>query len=160
MRSGQQGFTYVILLISVAILGVGLAAKGIEWDRSTQRAREAELLFVGNEFRRAIALYYYRSPGPAQEYPASLEDLLEDRRYPGTQRYLRRIYRDPLTGRPEWGLVTAGGRIVGVHSLSAGRPIKSGNFAEADRDFASKTSYTEWRFTFSPPVSGSPPARK
>ena len=156
MGSAQQGFTYVALLISVAIIGVGLAAKGVEWDRAAQRAREAELLFVGNEFRRAIALYYYRSPSSIAEYPKSLEDLLEDPRYPGTQRYLRRIYRDPVTGRPEWGLITAGGLIIGVHSLSTDQPIRSGNFSEADRGFASKGSYAEWHFTFSPPVSASP----
>jgi type II secretory pathway pseudopilin PulG len=153
MRSAQQGFTYVVLIIAVAIIGVGLAAKGVEWDRSAQRAREAELLFVGNEFRRAIALYYYRSPGPVQEYPQSLEDLLEDRRYPGTQRYLRRIYRDPVTGKPEWGLVTIGGRIIGVHSLSTGQPIKSGNFSEANREFAERNSYSEWQFIFAPVVA-------
>jgi type II secretory pathway pseudopilin PulG len=153
MRSAQQGFTYVVLLIAVAIIGVGLAAKGVEWDRSAQRAREAELLFVGNEFRRAIALYYYRSPGPVQEYPQSLEDLLEDRRYPGTQRYLRRIYRDPMTGKLDWGLVTTGGRIIGVHSLSTGQPIKSGNFPEANREFAEKNSYSEWQFIFAPVVA-------
>ena len=159
MRSGQQGFTYVVLLISVAVIGVGLAAKGIEWDRSAQRAKEADLLFVGHEFRRAIALYYYRSPGPAQEYPRSLEDLLEDRRYPGTQRYLRRIYPDPMTGRPEWGLVTAGGRIVGVHSLSDAQPIKTGNFASANAELAGKGSYRDWQFNFVPvmtPSSGRP----
>jgi type II secretory pathway pseudopilin PulG len=154
MRSGQQGFTYVALLISMAIIGVGLAAKGIEWDRSTQHAREAELLFVGNEFRKAIALYYYRSPGPVQEYPQSLEDLLEDRRYPGTQRYLRRIYRDPMTGKLDWGLVAIGGRIIGVYSLSTGQPIKSGNFSEANREFAEKNSYSEWQFIFAPVVAG------
>lgn len=156
MRSAQQGFTYVALLISVAVIGVGLAAKGVEWDRSAQRAREAELLFVGNEFRRAIAFYYYRSPGPAPEYPRALEDLLDDPRYPGTQRYLRRIYRDPMTGKPEWGLVTAGGQIIGVHSLSTGRPIKSGNFSALNPDFALTISYSEWRFTFSPALSSPP----
>jgi type II secretory pathway pseudopilin PulG len=153
MRSAQQGFTYVVLIIAVAIIGVGLAAKGVEWDRSAQRAKEAELLFVGNEFRRAIALYYYRSPGPVQEYPQSLEDLLEDRRYPGTQRYLRRIYRDPMTGKAEWGPIIVSGRIIGVHSLATGQPIKSGNFSEANREFTEKNSYSEWQFIFAPVVA-------
>lgn len=153
MRKAEQGFTYVALLFAVAIIGVGLAAKGVEWDRSAQRAKESELLFVGSEFRRAIALYYYRSPGPVQEYPQSLEDLLEDRRYPGTQRYLRRIYRDPMTGKAEWGAIIAGGRIIGVHSLSTGQPIKSGNFSEANREFAEKNSYSEWHFIFAPVVA-------
>jgi type II secretory pathway pseudopilin PulG len=154
MRKAEQGFTYVALLFAVAIIGVGLAAKGVEWDRAAQRAREAELLFVGNEFRKAIALYYYRSPGPVQEYPRSLEELLEDPRYPGTQRYLRRIYHDPMTGKVEWGLVmSSDGRITGVHSLSGKQPIKSGNFSEANREFAIKNSYSAWQFTFAPVVA-------
>jgi hypothetical protein len=96
-------------------------------------------------------LYYYRTPGAAHELPASLEELLEDPRYPGTQRYLRRIYRDPVTGSAEWGLVmTPGGRIMGVHSLSDRQPIKTGNFSEANREFAEKNSYREWHFKFVP----------
>jgi type II secretory pathway pseudopilin PulG len=151
MMKTERGFTYVALLFAVAVIGVGLAAKGVEWDRTSQRAREAELLFVGSEFRKAIALYYYRSPGPVQEYPKSLEELLEDRRYPGAQRYLRRVYRDPMTGRAEWGLVLApGGGVMGVHSLSEGQVIKSGNFTEANRDFATKGTYKEWQFNFAP----------
>ena len=118
---------------------------------SAQRAREAELIFVGNEFRRAIALFYYRTPGPAHEHPGSLDELLEDPRYPGTQRYLRRIYRDPVTGKAEWGLIMGpGGRIMGVHSLSDRQPIKSGNFSAVNREFADKSSYREWQFRFVP----------
>jgi type II secretory pathway pseudopilin PulG len=152
----QGGFTYMALLFAVAIIGVGLAAKGVEWDRSAQRGKEAELIFVGNEFRRAIALYYYRTPGAAHELPASLDELLEDPRYPGTQRYLRRVYRDPMTGRAEWGLVmTPGGRIMGVHSLSDRQPIKTGNFSEANREFSERNSYRGWHFKFVPVVTSS-----
>jgi hypothetical protein len=41
------------------------------------------------------------------------------------QRYLRRIYRDPMTSKTEWGLVqSVDGRIMGVHSLSKDKPLK------------------------------------
>jgi len=150
----ESGFTYVALLFMVAIIGVGLAAKGLEWDRAGQREKEAELLFVGNEFRKAIALYYYRSPGQAQDYPSKLEELLEDPRYPGEQRNLRRIYRDPMTRKAEWGLVTTpNGKIMGVHSLSKESAIKTGNYSEADKNLAGKTSYAEWQFVFVPVIA-------
>jgi hypothetical protein len=80
-----------------------------------------------------------------------LEHLLKDPRHPGTQRYLRRIYRDPVTGGEEWGLVRgAGGEILGVHSLSEEPPLKQGNFSLADRDFAGKTKYADWVFMHVP----------
>lgn len=147
----QLGFTYVALLFAVAVIGVGLAVKGLEWHAAKQREKEKELLFVGSEFRKAIALYYYRTPGQVQEYPKALDDLIEDARFPGVQRYLRRIYRDPMTGNKEWGLIlTPSGRIMGVHSLSKDKPTKTGNFAEAHKDLADKKSYEDWRFVFVP----------
>ena len=64
-----------------------------------------------------------------QRYPATLEDLLRDGRVPGIKRHLRKIFVDPMTGKTEWGLIKEGGRIIGVHSLSANKPLKQGGFA-------------------------------
>jgi type II secretory pathway pseudopilin PulG len=51
----QRGFTYVGLLLAVALAGVALAAAGMLWSTTAKRDKEAELLFVGDQFRRAIA---------------------------------------------------------------------------------------------------------
>jgi type II secretory pathway pseudopilin PulG len=139
------------MLIAVAVIGVGLAATSEIWSQSRQREREQELLFVGDQFRQAIALYYQRTPGAAKQYPAKLEDLLQDKRYLNTQRYLRKPYADPMTGKTEWGLVTApGGGIMGVYSLSNASPIKRGGFRQRDRTFEGATTYHEWRFFYEP----------
>jgi type II secretory pathway pseudopilin PulG len=114
----QRGFTYVWLLVAVAVMAAGLAAIGEVAATAAKREREAELLFVGDEFARAIAEYHASSPG-APQYPQKLEELLADNRYPNARRYLRRVYRDPMTGRADWGLVRGpGGGIVAVHSQS------------------------------------------
>lgn len=148
--SMQAGFTYLALLFAVATMGIGVAAVGLEWQTSRQREKEAQLLFIGREFQRAIALYYYRTPGGALEYPRSLEELLEDPRSVGVQRYLRRIYRDPITNRAEWGLVLSpDGRITGVRSLSERQPLKTGNFPEAF-PFEGRRRYADWEFVFVP----------
>ena len=148
----QQGFTYIALLLVVAVMGVGLASKGVAWQNAGQREKEADLLFIGKEFKEAIALYYLRSPGQSQEYPKSLEDLTADTRFGGTQRYLRKIYRDPMTGKAEWGLIlTPAGRIMGVHSLSREKPMKTGNFQEENREFSGGATFSDWRFVFIPP---------
>lgn len=154
MSSGrrQRGFTYLAVLLAVAVIGIGLAATGKIWSQARQREQEQELLFVGNQFRQAIALYYQRTPGAAPRYPAELEDLLQDKRYPGTQRYLRKLYADPMTGKPEWGLVTApGGGIMGVYSLSGMTPIKTSGFWERDRTFEGANHYSDWKFFYEAP---------
>lgn len=147
MRRSAAGFTLVGLLIAVAGLGLLLAGIGEIWHTAQQRERERELLFVGNQFKQALDAYYRYTPGRAPRHPTKLEDLLKDPRAPGVQRYLRRIYRDPLTGVAEWGLVRGpAGEILGVHSLSEQTPIKTGNFAMADKAFEGKTKYADWLF--------------
>jgi len=96
-RSRSKGFTYLALLLAVAITAGALAAAGGVYSQMAQREKERELLFVGEQMRQAIALYYWRTPGGAHQYPKDLEALLEDKRWPVTQRYLRKIYRDPMT---------------------------------------------------------------
>lgn len=120
----ERGFTYLAILFVVAITGLGVATLGEAWSRTRQREKEAELLWIGNQFRQAIGLYYERSPGAAKRYPEKLEDLLDDQRFVTTQRYLRRIYADPITGKPDWDVVSApGGGIMGVKSRSTSRSV-------------------------------------
>ena len=96
----------------------GLALIGEVWHTSNAREKEAELLFIGNEYRRAIERYYLAGSG-VRQYPKNLADLVKDPRQPGTVRHLRRLYPDPITGSEEWGLVkSADGGFAGVHSLS------------------------------------------
>lgn len=145
--AAQRGFTYMMVLVLVAAMGAGLAVVGTAWSTRAQREREEELLFVGQQFRAAIESYAKASAG-APEFPRTLEDLVEDRRAPTPRRHLRRIYRDPLTGTPDWGLVLQGDRIVGVHSRSAAKPFKTAGFAGGDEAFASAATLAEWRFVY------------
>lgn len=149
--SVQQGFTYLGLLFFIAILGATLALAGVVWHTVQKREKERELLFVGQQFRQAIATYFNQSTGAVKQYPKTLEELLKDPRQLTSQRYLRRIYRDPITGKTEWGLVKSrDDRIIGVYSLSDDEPIKQGNFREADKDLGGKTRYSDWRFVYIP----------
>lgn len=144
-----RGFTYVGLLIAVALISIGLAAVGQVWSTAMKRERERELLFIGAEFRRAIGHYYEASPG-VKQYPRRLEELLEDQRFPVVKRHLRKIYLDPMTGKPNWGLIVQGDRILGVHSRSMDPPLKSDNFETSDNSFAGSGTYSDWRFVHAP----------
>lgn len=144
--NNSTGFTYIAMLIFVALIGIALAGAGAVWHTASVRDKELELLFVGNEFRQAIKQYAENSPG-AQQYPKSLEELLLDRRHPNVRRYLRRMYVDPMTGEADWGLIRRpDGGIVGVHSRSGGRPYKVDNFRMEDQEFTGSMSYSQWRF--------------
>jgi type II secretory pathway pseudopilin PulG len=149
--STQRGFTYLGLLFAVALAGIALAATGVVWSTERQRQREQELLFIGQQFREAIASYYERSPGMVKRYPAKLDDLLKDSRFLTVRRHLRQIYPDPMTGQREWRLIAAPeGGIMGVHSLSTTASIKRAGFPVALADLEGKASYAEWRFIYRP----------
>ena len=158
MSAGKsRGFTYLSLLIVVAVTAGALAAAGGVWSQAAQREKERELLFVGEQFRQAIALYYWRTPGGAHQYPKSLEALLKDERWPVTQRYLRKVWRDPVTGTTDWGIVEAPeGGIMGVYSKSGETPIKSANFPARYGAFAEARSYADWKFVFAPETPKAP----
>lgn len=147
----MQGFTFIGLMVIVSIMGIMLLAVGEVWHVAKQREKEAELLFVGNQFRKAISSYYANTPpsNRQQPYPTSLEDLLKDPRYPSTQRYLRKIYNDPISGSTEWGIVKhPNGGIYGVFSQSEEEPIKQSNFSPANMGFEGATKYSEWVFMY------------
>jgi len=162
-RCGRDsGFTYLFVLFAVAIMGAGLAAVGELWQTHRLRASEVELLFVGDQYRRAIGAYYLNRGGCGPErnrYPRQLADLLKDPRCPANVRYLRTLYADPVTNKPEWGLVRApDGGIAGVYSLSEQRPFKEANFRFVDRDFEGKRAYKDWQFVHRIAQAGTIPA--
>ncbi len=146
----------------VALAGIALAGAGTLWSTTVKREREAELLFVGEQFQRAITAYYEQGPAGVRQFPAKLEDLLQDRRFPTTRRHLRKVFFDPITGTRDWGFVRGpGGGITGVFSQSEAAPIKRAEFATAYAQFAAVKSYRDWKFVHrqeASPSGGAKPA--
>jgi type II secretory pathway pseudopilin PulG len=146
-----SGFTYVGLLIFISLMGAALAGGGIIHHQQARRAKEKDLLFIGEQFERAITAYFERSPGGAKRFPQALGDLLHDSRHPVPQRHLRRIYRDPMTAKAEWGLTRGPDNgITGVFSLSKETPIKTSGFPQKYADFNGSKTYAEWQFAYRP----------
>jgi len=150
-RAAQRGFTYLYVMFVVAVMGASLAVAADFWQLAQQREKERELLFSGHQFRRAIETFRARNSG---KLPHELQELVLDPNWPVTQRYLRKIYVDPMTGRADWSLIRDGqGGIVGIHSQSGGKPIKAGNFRLQDGEFAEADTYAQWRFIANPPAA-------
>lgn len=147
-RKRQAGVTFLGVLFAVAIGGIALAGTGALWQMESHREKEKELLFIGEEYRQAIASYYDNSPGDPQ-YPAQLADLLHDPRFPMPVRHLRRLYPDPLGSDGKWREIRRQERIVGVASSATGQPIKIADFPPEQVDFTGATRYTDWQFIHS-----------
>lgn len=150
-RRKDAGFTYLGVLFFVAIMGIVLAGTATTWSVLQQREKEGELLFIGNEFRKAIASYYESTPGTVKRYPGSFQDLLKDNRQLATVRHLRRVYSDPMTSKAEWGTVRApDGGIMGIYSLSEEMPVKRSGFSFEDRALEGAKRYADWKFVYMP----------
>lgn len=145
--AGQGGFTYVAMLFALAMFGIGLAAVGESWSAATQREREEELIQVGQAYVRAIAAYHAQAPGSVKAYPETLQELVEDRRFVGVRRHLRKIYRDPVGRGAEWGLVKAAdGGIAGVYSLSQKPTLRRQPLLLPGAQPLVGARYADWKF--------------
>lgn len=154
-RRSQSGFSYLWLLMLVALMGLGLSVGGDVYVTVVKREKERELLVIGRQFQEAIRRYRdFRPGGTAPQYPASLDDLLLDSRAPGTLRHLRKIFVDPMTGEPSWGLIKQGDRVVGVHSLSEAPVLKQSGFEPDQLALAGKENYSQWHFVVSTEQDG------
>lgn len=145
-RCYASGFTYLGLLLVMAIMGLTMTMAAELWQTTAQREKEKELLFIGHQFRQALKQYRDSDDGDGT-LPTKLEDLLQDTRTDEVKRYLRKVYVDPMTGNADWGLVLdEEGGIRGIYSQSNAIPFKTTGFSKDDAMFANKQSYREWRF--------------
>jgi type II secretory pathway pseudopilin PulG len=151
----QGGFSYLFALFAIVLVGLSVMGANAQWKTMMQREREAELLFRGDQVRRAIAAYYHGQAG-VQRYPQRLEDLLKD---PSTsKRYLRRMYRDPITGEA-FATVPCRDRIKGVFSPSRSPTFKRDGFPVQYAHFNSAPTYREWIFQYEPSLAPAAPGQ-
>ena len=99
-RDRQSGYALLSLLASSAILLAGLALTIPRMAMQSQRVKEERLIERGQQYQRAIRLYYRQH----NKYPREIEDLEET----DGVRYLRRRYADPMGDTGEWRLIHMG----------------------------------------------------
>lgn len=137
----QGGFIMVALLVGMAVAAIGMAAALPAWRHQVQREKEAELIFRGEAIARAIYLYRQKN---GQNLPPDLDTLV-------SQRFLRKKYLDPITGKDFLPVAGAAavpggasfgalqGGIIGVRSTSNDTSI---------RIYNNQQTYSQWVFDF------------
>jgi type II secretory pathway pseudopilin PulG len=146
--SRQRGFTYLGLIILLAIMAL-VAAAGLKMGTLLQRAAaEEELLEIGAQFSEALRSYAAATAPGKPTQPPTLQDLLKDPRFPNPRRHLRKIFVDPMTGKAEWGVIWLGDKIgvLGVYSLSNARPLKVANFDIRFLNMENREKISDWKF--------------
>jgi type II secretory pathway pseudopilin PulG len=85
---GQHGYAMVALLVGMSVAAILMTAAMPAWKQMARREKEEELVFRGQQYVRAIALFQRRS-GPGV-LPPSVDVLVNGR-------FLRKKYKDPIT---------------------------------------------------------------
>jgi type II secretory pathway pseudopilin PulG len=141
----ERGFTYLMALMIIMVMGVMLGMVGQSWKTIMQREREAELLFRGTQIIEAIGRWN-KGDKHVKTPLRDLKDLLQDPRTVTTTRYLRRLYTDPMTGK-EWKVINDPNiGITGVASTSDAKPFKVGGFPAGFESLEKKEKYSDWIF--------------
>jgi type II secretory pathway pseudopilin PulG len=113
-RHGEQGFMLVGLIVAIFIVLLVLGIAAPKMAQELKRDREVEAVHRGNQYVRAIQLYYRKSGS----YPGSMDALAK-----GTPvKFLRQQYVDPFTGKSDWRLIHVGEAKTTVKGLF-GKPL-------------------------------------
>jgi type II secretory pathway pseudopilin PulG len=99
-RQGEQGFMLVGLIVAIFFILLALSVAAPKVAQALRREKEVEAVHRGNQYVRAIRLYY-RKFG---HYPGSMEQLEKTNNI----RFLRQRYVDPMTGKDDWRLIKVG----------------------------------------------------
>ena len=118
--SADRGYAMAALLVAMSVMAIVMSVALPVWATAARREKEAELVFRGEQYARAIA-FYQRQTGGA--FPPSL-DLLID------QKFLRTKYRDPITGG-EFETLAPGSVLAGSSTPGALVAGRSGTGAAA-----------------------------
>jgi hypothetical protein len=120
--TATKGFTYVVLLIGLAVTSLAGLHSVQSVEALVQRQTREHMRWVGEQYRLAIGRYVEATPGNAKRYPTQLRELLLDPRYLTVRRHARVLYANPYVRAPlepaqGWTLVRApDGGIQGVQA--------------------------------------------
>ena len=90
-RQPEQGYILLMLMLFITLLAIAAAAVAPSIAFRVKRDREEELIHRGTQYSRAIRRYVKKTG----RYPSRLEDLENTNNI----RFLRKRYKDPVTGK-------------------------------------------------------------
>jgi type II secretory pathway pseudopilin PulG len=98
----ENGYAMAVLLVAMGIMAVMLTALMPVWNQAARREKEAELVFRGQQYARAIGMFQRKY---ANTPPPSIDVLVQEK-------FLRKKYKDPITNTDFVPLPAAGGGVL------------------------------------------------
>jgi hypothetical protein len=121
-RRKESGYALLLVFLLAACVAIMLYREVPRVAFEAERQRELLLIDRGNQFKRAIQVFYTdKVNNPTRRYPATIDELESLNNH----RYLRRRYVDPMTGKDEWRLVHINGGIL-TDSVTTQQPNSTG----------------------------------
>src|SRR5215472_6679363 len=112
-KSGQSGYALLALMLAVTLILIALSIEAPRIAQQIKRDKEEELVHRGMDYATAIKRFVHKNGG---RYPLSIEQL-EDTNH---IRFLRKRYKDPMTGEDNWRLVRFGEAQIKIPPPPAG----------------------------------------
>ena len=103
-RKQESGFALLLVFALAAALAISLYIQLPRAAFEAQRNKEGMLIERGEQYKRAVQLYYTKN----KKFPQSMDELEKT----GEIRYLRKRYTDPMSGKDEWRLIHTNGLIL------------------------------------------------
>jgi type II secretory pathway pseudopilin PulG len=99
-RHDQKGYMLLAVMLLITVMLIFLSIEAPRIAQQIKRDKEEELVHRGKEYAIAIRKFFHKNGN----YPTSLEQL-EDTNH---IRYLRKRYKDPMTGEANWKVIHVG----------------------------------------------------
>ena len=105
----EDGFLLLGVLFMVLLITMALAIAAPKMAESIRRDKEIETVHRGMQYARAIQIYYNKYG----RYPNTIDQLVKS----NNQRFLRKRYLNPMTGKDDWRLIHYGEAKVPAQGL-------------------------------------------
>jgi len=109
----DSGFALLFVMIAATVLLISLTVVLPSIYQEGQREREAELIFRGTQYARAIASFHQKF----QRYPTGLSELTK---LTNGWRFLRKEFADPMTPNGKWRFIHANAQGALLDSITQG----------------------------------------
>jgi hypothetical protein len=106
----ERGYALLFVLFLMALVIIGASTAVLDQLTEGRREKEAEMIWRGKEYQRAIGRYYHKFG----RFPTSIDDLVKVQN--GEERFLREAYKNPMNaedGTWRFIYVTPGGQLIG-----------------------------------------------